>query len=212
MGFQDSRDRGSADSMPEVLERALDPRVATSYSPEPSARPTAGFRGGRYAGRAFSRTSTSARSTDDAMAGACPASRWWRFHVRPHGLRGGPEPPVGGDRHPSDAGDDSQAVDAGVDVLRRGTDGLALPSQPANEHAQHYLRRGGVDHGAELISRRRPKDVGQALGHYGRRNATNLLFSWGQFGGRRRFLSGSRVLSGADLQGNLQFPKVSKRV
>jgi hypothetical protein len=62
-------------------------------------------------------------------------------------------------------------------------DGLSLPpSQPANEHAQHYLQRGGVDHGAELISRRRPKDVGQALGHYGRRTATNLLFSWGQLG------------------------------
>src|SRR5439155_20344710 len=35
----------------------------------------------RDAGRALSRTSTSARSTDDAMAGACPASRWWQFHV-----------------------------------------------------------------------------------------------------------------------------------
>ena len=92
-------------------------------------------------------------------------------------------------------------------------DGLSLPpSQPANEHAQHYLQRGGVDHRAELISRRRPKDVGQVLGHCGRRTATNLLFSWGQFGGLRRFLSGSRVLSGADFRGNLQFPKVSKRV
>ena len=33
--------------------------------------------------------------------------------------------------------------------------GLSLPpSQPAKEHAQHYLPRGGVDHEAELISRR----------------------------------------------------------
>jgi hypothetical protein len=31
-------------------------------------------------------------------------------------------------------------------------DGLSLPpSQPANEHAQHYLQRDGVDHGTELI-------------------------------------------------------------
>jgi hypothetical protein len=92
-------------------------------------------------------------------------------------------------------------------------DGLSLPpSQPANEHAQHYLQRDGVDHGTELISRRRPKDVGRALGHYGCRTATNLLFSWGQFwGSLRRFLSGSRVLSWVDFQGNLQFPKVSKR-
>ena len=64
-------------------------------------------------------------------------------------------------------------------------DGLSLPpSQPANEHAQHYLQRGGVEHGAELISRRRPEDVGQAPGHYGRRTATNLLLSWVQSGHR----------------------------
>src|SRR5438105_9338411 len=86
-------------------------------------------------------------------------------------------------------------------------DGLSLPpSQPANEHAQHYLQRGGVDHGAELISRRRPKSVGQALGHYGRRIATNLLFSWGQLGASPVFERISRF-ERADLQGNLQFPQ-----
>ena len=46
-------------------------------------------------------------------------------------------------------------------------DGLSLPpSQPANEHAQHCLQRGGVDHGAELISRRRPKDVAHRRGDF----------------------------------------------
>jgi hypothetical protein len=71
-----------------------------------------------------------------------------------------------------------------VDQVR---DGLSLPpSQPANEHAQHYLQRDGVDHGIELISRRRPKDVGQAPGHCGRRTATVSRSAGGKFGGLRR--------------------------
>jgi hypothetical protein len=54
----------------------------TSDSPPPSARPRAGSRGGRCAGRVAERTSISAQSAGDTTAAACPASRSWRFRVR----------------------------------------------------------------------------------------------------------------------------------
>ena len=38
--------------------------------------------------------------------------------------------------------------------------------QPAGEHAQHHLKRRGIDHGAELTSRASLKDVGRELEHY----------------------------------------------
>jgi len=49
--------------------------------------------------------------------------------------------------------------------------------QPDGEHAQHHLERRGVDHGAELTSRARLKDVSRELEHYGH---TPLTFAGGQ--------------------------------
>src|SRR5207249_819338 len=75
-------------------------------------------------------------------------------------------------------------------------DRLSLPpSQPTMSTLSPISSAAGSITGPNL-SWRRPKDVGQVLGHCGRRTATNLLFSWGQFGGLRRLLSRCRFLSG----------------
>src|SRR5687767_6236445 len=39
--------------------------------------------------------------------------------------------------------------------------------QPAGEHAQHHLKRRRIDHGAEITSQAKIKDVGRELEHYG---------------------------------------------
>jgi hypothetical protein len=98
----------------------------------PSARPSAGSRGGHCAGRVAERTSISAQLTADASVVGCWAWRMWRCPARPHGPLDTRARRGVGDRRRSNAADARRTGGAGAGSLRSGTRPPTAPGDPAS--------------------------------------------------------------------------------